>query len=175
MEKRPYRSRTDRMVGGVCGGLGHYFNVDPSLVRLAFVVLLVFGGSGFLLYLILWVILPEEGRTYTSSEEATRANAQEIADRAKQFGQDVKSAFGGSAAGAAGSGVPSGDASLSALPGSSPAPRTSNNGALIFGAVMIVLGGLFLLQNLTALRFGQLWPLILILIGGVMLYNQLRK
>ena len=96
-------------------------------------------------------------------------------ERARQFGQDVKTAFGGSAADAAGSGVPSGDASLSALPGSSPAPRTSSNGAWIFGVIMIVLGGLFLLQNLTALRFGQLWPLILILIGGVMLYNQLRK
>jgi len=172
MEKRLYRSRTDRMIGGVCGGLGAYFNVDPSLVRLAFVLLLVFGGSGFLLYVILWVILPEEGRTYASPEDAARANAQEIASRARQLGQDVKTAFGGSATDAAASGAPS-DAVPSALPEATPRPST--NGAWVLGVVMIVLGGLFLLQNFTALSFGQLWPIVLVLIGVAMLANQLRK
>ena len=172
MEKRLYRSRTDKMIGGVCGGLGRYFNVDASLIRLAFVLLFVFGGSGFLLYLILWVILPEEGRTYTSQEEMSRANAQEIADRAKQFGQDVKTAFGGPATDA-GQGV-TGDSTPTGML-SEPARRTSTNGAWVIGIIMIVLGGLFLLDNLTLLSFGQLWPVVLILIGGAMLFNQFRN
>jgi phage shock protein PspC (stress-responsive transcriptional regulator) len=89
------------MVGGVCGGLGKYFGADPSLIRLAFLLIMLAGGSGFLLYLILWVVLPEEGRVYASAEEATRANAQEIANRARQFGQDVQAAVSGTPAPAA--------------------------------------------------------------------------
>lgn len=58
--KRLYRSRNDRMVGGVCGGLGRYFGIDPTLVRLAFAVIALAVGSGVLAYLLLWIIVPEE-------------------------------------------------------------------------------------------------------------------
>ncbi len=170
MEKRLYRSRTDRMIGGVCGGLGNYFGIDPSLVRLVFVLLLVFGGSGFLLYLILWIVLPEEGRTYASPEEATRANAQEIADRARQFGDDVKSAFGGSSS----AGEKSSSGLLSEPTQTRPASTT---GPWLFGLILIVIGAMFLLGNLVPnfLSFGQWWPIILVLIGVAMLAGQFRK
>ena len=59
MDKRLYRSRTERMLGGVCGGLAQYFNVDPSLIRIAFALIFFAGGGGLLLYLIMWAILPE--------------------------------------------------------------------------------------------------------------------
>lgn len=59
--KRLLRIRQGRIVAGVCAGLGAYFGVDVNLVRLAFGVLTVFYGLGILLYLIAWVILPEEG------------------------------------------------------------------------------------------------------------------
>lgn len=58
--KRLYRSRTNRMLGGVCGGLGAYFNIDPTLIRLAFVLLFFGVGAGPLLYIILWIVVPEE-------------------------------------------------------------------------------------------------------------------
>jgi phage shock protein PspC (stress-responsive transcriptional regulator) len=54
------RSRTDRVLGGVCGGLGRHLGIDPVVVRIVFVVLLVFGGSGILLYLLAWLVIPEE-------------------------------------------------------------------------------------------------------------------
>lgn len=57
--KRLYRSRTSRQLGGVCGGLGEYFNIDPTLVRLAFAVLMLWGGAGLPLYILMWVIIPE--------------------------------------------------------------------------------------------------------------------
>ena len=53
------RSTDDRMVAGVCAGIADYFNVDPTLIRLALVLFTVLGGSGILLYVILWLILPE--------------------------------------------------------------------------------------------------------------------
>ena len=59
--RRLERSRTDRVVAGVCGGLGDYFDVDPVIFRIAFVVLAFVGGAGFLLYPAAWLLLPEEG------------------------------------------------------------------------------------------------------------------
>lgn len=54
------RSRTDRVIAGVCGGAGRYFGIDPLLIRIAFVVLTMAGGSGILIYLLAWLLIPEE-------------------------------------------------------------------------------------------------------------------
>lgn len=56
------RSRDDRVIAGVAGGLGRYVNIDPVLFRILLVVLTLFGGSGILLYLFAWVAVPEDGR-----------------------------------------------------------------------------------------------------------------
>jgi phage shock protein C len=58
--KRLYRSRKDRMIAGVCGGLANYFGIDPTWVRLLFVLLFFAGGAAFLAYVILWLIVPLE-------------------------------------------------------------------------------------------------------------------
>jgi len=60
MDKRLERSRTERMIGGVCGGLAQYFGVDPTLVRALLVFVTLLGGAGVLLYAVLWVIMPLE-------------------------------------------------------------------------------------------------------------------
>ncbi|MFA9430368.1 PspC domain-containing protein [Egicoccus sp. AB-alg2] len=58
--RRLYRSRTDRVIGGVCGGLAAYFDVDPTLVRVLAVVSLVLPGPQILAYLVAWIVMPEE-------------------------------------------------------------------------------------------------------------------
>lgn len=59
--KKLYRSRSDQMIAGVCGGLGQYLNIDPTLIRLIFVLLVLFGvGSGLLIYLALMIVVPLE-------------------------------------------------------------------------------------------------------------------
>ena len=58
-KKRLYRSQTDRHVAGVCGGLAEYFNIDPTLVRLIFVVLTILSGPGLILYIVLWIVMPD--------------------------------------------------------------------------------------------------------------------
>lgn len=58
--KRLYRSRTERMIGGVCGGLGEFLNVDVTLVRLLFVLGAIFGGPGLVVYLVMLFVVPEE-------------------------------------------------------------------------------------------------------------------
>ncbi len=66
--KRLYRLREGRVVAGVCAGLAAYFGVDPTLVRLAFALLTVFGGLGILFYLCAWVVIPEEGEGASIAE-----------------------------------------------------------------------------------------------------------
>ena len=57
--RRMYRDPDNRIIGGVCSGLAAYWRVDPTIVRLIFVLLAIFGMAGVLIYLILWIILPE--------------------------------------------------------------------------------------------------------------------
>ena len=57
---RLYRSRTNRKLAGVCGGLAQYFNTDATLIRVLFVVLALLGGPGLVIYLVLWIVVPEE-------------------------------------------------------------------------------------------------------------------
>jgi phage shock protein C len=58
--RKLYRSGTNRKLAGVCGGLAQYFNVDATLIRVLFVLLAVLGGSGLVLYVAMWIIVPNE-------------------------------------------------------------------------------------------------------------------
>jgi phage shock protein C len=58
MQKRLHRSRSEKMIAGVCGGLAEYLDMDPTLVRLLWVLVVLLAGSGILAYLILWVVIP---------------------------------------------------------------------------------------------------------------------
>ena len=58
--RKLYRSTSNRQLAGVCGGLADYFSLDPTLIRVLFVVLAVLGGSGVILYIALWIIVPKQ-------------------------------------------------------------------------------------------------------------------
>jgi phage shock protein C len=79
VDKRLYRSRTDKVLGGVCGGLAEYFNVDPTFIRIIAVLLVFAKGVGLLAYLIAWIIIPREavdesGVVVESSDEKSTDN-----------------------------------------------------------------------------------------------------
>ncbi len=57
--KRLYRSKDDRWIGGVCGGIGEYFGIDPIIIRLLFLLAFLGWGAGLLIYLLMWIIVPE--------------------------------------------------------------------------------------------------------------------
>jgi phage shock protein PspC (stress-responsive transcriptional regulator) len=80
-----YRSNSDRMVGGVCGGLGTFLNIDPIFVRLLFVLLLFGSEFGFILYLLLWIIIPEEGKAYGFKDDS-------LGEKVKSMGDDIQQA-----------------------------------------------------------------------------------
>lgn len=60
MDKRLYKSRNDRKISGVCGGIAEYFNIDPTIVRAAWVLFSLAYGSGVIVYIVLALVMPEE-------------------------------------------------------------------------------------------------------------------
>jgi phage shock protein PspC (stress-responsive transcriptional regulator) len=59
--KRLYRSRTSRILGGICGGIGIYFDTDPNIIRVVWVILTLFSiGAGVIAYIVAWILIPEE-------------------------------------------------------------------------------------------------------------------
>lgn len=64
MNKRLYKSNENKMVDGVCGGIAEYFNVDPTLVRLGWILFCALGGSGFLAYIIAAIVIPRAPEGY---------------------------------------------------------------------------------------------------------------
>jgi len=60
MAKRLYRSSSNKVIGGVCGGIAQFFGIDATWVRLAAVILAVIGGSGVIIYVLLWLFLPDD-------------------------------------------------------------------------------------------------------------------
>jgi phage shock protein PspC (stress-responsive transcriptional regulator) len=152
MKTKLARSQTDRMVAGVCGGLGAYLGIEAVWVRLFFVLItIVPHGFGLLLYLILWIIMPEAGREEMSASQTARANVEEMAGKAQELAQNVGQAVHG---------VP------------------NRQAGIIIGAALVLVGGLLLLGNLNLfwwLSFDKWWPLLLILGGAALLVNRARS
>ncbi len=59
--KRLFRSKANRKLGGVCGGIAEYFALDPTLIRVLWAVAILFGGAGLIAYIICWIMIPEKG------------------------------------------------------------------------------------------------------------------
>ncbi len=152
MNSKLYRSRTDKMLGGVCGGLAQHLKVDPTLVRLLFVLAALANGLGIIAYLVMWVVVPLEGEGQVPAQETMRAGAEEIAQKARELGEGVREA----------------------------AVQRRIEPASLAGIILVVLGVVFLAQtlNLWWLRWmspGVLWPAALIVVGLVLLAQRARR
>lgn len=152
MTRRLMRSRTDSMVGGVCGGLGEYMGVDPTLVRLFFVLLAWGMGMGVLAYLVLWVVVPRQ-------EEAAPADPGEApASPGREDRPEAETVPSPS------QGTPS------------PHPQARS----FLGLALIVLGVLALVERLH-LRWLEwlepelLWPVLLIAAGLLLVRRRWRE
>lgn len=85
MENRLIRRLQDRIIGGVCGGLARYLNIEVVLVRLFFVVFTLVGGIGPLVYIILWIIVPSEEQVGANTGSAYSVDGEVIKERAENF------------------------------------------------------------------------------------------
>ncbi len=84
--KQLYRSTTSRIIGGVCGGISEYFEMDPTIVRLIFVVLGFASGSGIFIYLVLWLVIPT---SKGHDGDVISENIAEIKATAKKFKEKI--------------------------------------------------------------------------------------
>jgi len=101
MSTQPHRRLErpeDRIIAGVCRGLGDHFDVDPVLVRIAFVVLTVVGGAGILAYLVLWVIMPAAGSPVAIGATGVGQGVRTMANEMRGVGRDLRDAMAGSSA-----------------------------------------------------------------------------
>ncbi|MDP2918605.1 MAG: PspC domain-containing protein [Dehalococcoidia bacterium] len=160
MENRLYRSRTDRMLFGVCGGLAKYFGIDSSLMRIIVVLLALASGIGILVYFIMAFIVPLEGTTRSAPRDVVAENVEEIKTTATEFGQTVKDTF-------AGKKTESGDMQ-----------QVQSRRRNAFGVIIILVGVILLLATLGVFHWAfwsVLWPIVLILIGLVIIISVSRK
>lgn len=126
VEKRLYRSKKDRIIAGVCGGLGEYLGIDPTIVRVIWLLFVFMGGMGVLAYIICWVVIPEN-----PSQKETPAKKIEMK------GPDARA----------------------------------------IGVILIIAGTFFMLWNFgifSWFNFGKMWPVLLIAIGVLILYESFR-
>lgn len=153
MSTRITKSKTDRVIDGVCGGLAQYYGIDPVIVRLIFVVLLFINGIGFFIYIILAIIMPKPEKLDQSPKETIQENVQEMGERVKEAGEGLGMAF------------------------SKNIEERQTHRAGWFGIILILLGIIFLLDNLNLIKWFDkdlLWPVILIFIGAWLLIKRWR-
>lgn len=89
-KKNIYRSEANRIIGGVCGGIGEYFDIDPVIVRIIFVLLAIFGGSGIPLYIILWLVIPTESKIEEEPKDTIKNNIKEMKSKVKSVAGDLR-------------------------------------------------------------------------------------
>lgn len=85
--KRLYRSKDNRVIAGVAGGIAEYFNVDPTIIRLAFVILVFANGIGILAYFLAWLMIPEHP-DYLSINKAPKE--QDLEEKVKAAAEDIQ-------------------------------------------------------------------------------------
>jgi phage shock protein C len=149
MNRRLYRSHTDSVLGGVAGGVAEYLDVDPAIVRVLWALLaIITGGVFFVLYIVMWVVVPY--RPDAGEIPPGEAPPQAQAD--------------GTAPG------------WNAQPHHGPRPHRSGSGSWIIGLILVFVGLYFLAREyLPDVNFDRLWPIGLVLVGILLLLTALRR
>lgn len=144
-----FRPRHESIIFGVCAGLGRYFDVDPVLIRLLFVLLAFAGGFGIVAYVVLAIVMPSERSVGRESREVLQENVQEIREAATMAGQELSQTL--------------------------RSGRAGGRRRHLLGMVLVVLGGLLLMAQLGLfwwVRWELLWPLLLMGLGMLLLLRR---
>ncbi|HCX27801.1 MAG TPA: PspC domain-containing protein [Candidatus Portnoybacteria bacterium] len=154
MDKKLHRSQSDKIIAGVCGGLAEYFGIDSTLMRLGFILIVILGGSGVLLYFILWLIMPKDANSpAVINKERVKEFADEIKDKAQELKEGAQKHY-------------------ESYSHNHVCCGEKHQRGSFWGWVLLILGVAFLANNLMPYWFTRqllgFWPLIFI-VGGLML------
>lgn len=146
MERTLYRSRSDRMIAGVCGGLAEYFSVDPTLVRVGAVLLGILTRGGIAIaYLVMAIVVPEEPIADAAGAAASEQGGVSVSEKGASAPQETQ--------------VPQ-------APDSAVAPARRGGRGVGFGVALIVVGCLLLANEfLPSVDLWRFWPLIIVAAG----------
>ncbi|MCO5251379.1 MAG: PspC domain-containing protein [Candidatus Kapabacteria bacterium] len=143
MGKKLYKSRRSKMIGGVAGGLGDYFDIDPVIIRVLFIMTAFAWGVSVIAYIILWIVLPENPDEVENFYDF-------VNDPNKDMNMDNYADIDDS--------------------------KQKKDRKVIAGAFLIILGAVILLDKLNVWdSFSYIWPLILVAIGGYLIYKSVNK
>jgi len=150
VRERLYRSRSDRMIFGVAGGMARWLDVDPAVVRLVWALLIIAGGVGLLLYIVAAIVVPEE--PLGAMPPAGGPGAPEAAAEGAQAG-------------------------TTGWAGPRPTHRRDTSTApMIIGVALVLLGAWFLAERyISWLDNALLWPALLIVVGVLLLAGAMRR
>jgi phage shock protein C len=149
MRERLYRSRRVRVFGGVAGGIAQYFDIDPIIVRILFIAFTILHGFGLLIYIVLWIVVPEEpfelaygfkpGEQANPGETPDGTSPNIFADAAMQ-------------------------------------PKKSGTGRIIAGVILIAIGILFFADRfIPSFEFLDIMPIVILLVGVLLIVNSVKK
>lgn len=144
-DKKLYRNEDEAILAGVCIGLADYFDIDVTLMRVIFVLLFIGGGSGLLIYIILWIVTPKKnGETILESKENVKGLVSDLGKKTKTMAKEIKKEV-----------------------------KTSNRRGSLLGIVLIVAGILILLEKILPMeiRWDYVWPGVLIFVGGYLVFR----
>ena len=159
MEQRLYRSQTDRMIWGVCGGLAKYLDIDPTIVRVIAVLLIFANGFGILAYIVLAIVVPLEGSKVTTPKETIKENIEDMKEPAEELGSEIYPAVS----------APEGE--------TQELKRSSYRRRGFLGILLLVIGILFLLANLDLFwwwRWSIVWPIVIVASGLLLILTTRR-
>jgi phage shock protein C len=158
MRDRLYRSRDERVLFGVAGGVAEWLDVDPALVRIVFALLVLTAGFGFLLYIIMALVIPEEplgGMPPVASTDAANASGAAPSSTSSAW-IDTRAERRAARRAARG--------------------ERSGQGVVIFGAILILVGAWFILRRYIPILEGEfLGPVILIVIGALLVFGAMTR
>ena len=170
MENKLYRDEYHKKIAGVCAGLAEYFNVDVAIVRVVFVLALIFHGGGLLVYIVFWIALPKKPYAFNDPNVDYRVPPQ--TPGAGNTFQNQNNPFQGSTF----ESNPFPNQPFSNQP-VKPNNSTSLVG-IIFGVVLIIIGASILLDDFDIIPdwdFGRLWPIALVAVGAALIFAGEKK
>ena len=148
MEKRLYRSRSKKIVAGIGGGLGEYLDIDPVIIRIIIILITIFNGIGLLIYIIMWIVIPEEPYSATSDHNKYGEGAEAKPDTGNISSENIVN---------------------------ENEPKSSG-GRIVFGIILILIGLVFLSEKyFPFLDFEFVFAVGLIVLGVSLLFNFFNK
>jgi len=171
MHKKLYRSVREKMLGGVAAGVAEYFDIDPTIVRLIFVLSIFVGGAGIIAYIIMWIVVPQGPFVpYNMNTNIPPQNQGPVT------GTDSNSTTGGSS-GTEPATPPKTETPPDPNPDYSQSHKMHHEKHGISFGIVLVVFGIFLLANnmIDRIHFHDIFPVVLIVLGIGLLINAIKK